>query len=158
MPGDLRPGPGSPGLWVSAPVRPDRPFSPYTARPPEGAYWCRCGTSATARGQQAVALLVHEWEAHQPACPARAEKPCEHCGKPTTERSTLSGWPAHDACYAAWAARSVEQRRRQQQIDGINARQGQRRKAAILRRQLERDGCPEQVIDAIVSGAVSVDA
>ena len=63
----------------------------------------------------------------------------------------MSGWPACPECHAAWVARPAEQQRRKRAIDGIKQRERQRRTARTLRHQLERDGVPEHVIDAIVS-------
>ncbi|RBM05654.1 hypothetical protein [Streptomyces sp. PT12] len=154
MTGDLWPGPGLPGLRVRAPANPNNPYNPRPLETPQGAYWCRCGAHRATTGHHAVAELIAEWQAHQPRCPARAPRPCQHCGQPTTER-VPGDWPAHNACHHAWAARPVEQRRRQQAADRIQARQAQRRKAANLRAQLRRDGTPEHVINAIVSGGIT---
>ncbi|MBM9505312.1 hypothetical protein [Actinacidiphila acididurans] len=152
----LRPTLECPGIQVFAPVHPDRPFAHISPAVPVAVCVCRCGAHATAHGAEAVAALVAKWTAHQPECPGRAVRPCEHCGEPTRCRSTgLSGWPAHAECYAVWADRPVEQRRRAHQIDRIKARELQRRKAARLHEQLTRQGYAPDVIQLIITGGWS---
>ncbi|MFF7156778.1 hypothetical protein [Streptomyces sp. NPDC008139] len=154
----LRPTPALPGIRISAPVHAERPFGSVQPAAPFAEYVCRCGATDTAHGAEAVAALVAWWDDHQPQCPGRTERPCQHCGKPTRARSSgMSGWPAHPECYAAWAERPVEQRRRAHQADRIKARETQRWKTARLRDRLAKDGYAPDVIDLIISGSWSND-
>jgi len=147
------------GLRIAAAPHPRQPFAPWSPTIPQASYRCRCGATATAADPRHVANLVAAWAAHLLVCPARPERPCEHCGTPTRSLSSgTSGWPACPACYAAWADRPVEQRRRGHQADRIAARETQRRKAARLREQLAREGHDQAVIDLIVSGGWTKEA
>jgi hypothetical protein len=149
---DVEPTPARPGLRVFAPSHPRQPYAGWSPSIPTAAAACRCGKQATAAGADQVAALVAAWSAHVDACESRPERPCQHCGTPTRHRSSgVSGWPACPDCYAAWAERPVEQRRRQHAASRIAAREAQRAKTARLRKQMERDGYAPDVIALVVA-------
>lgn len=67
------PTPGRPGIRISAPpvYRHHYDGARWSTRygaTPTAAYACPCGQTGIARGQQAVAALVAEYEAHKDAC------------------------------------------------------------------------------------------